>query len=70
MKHDWREHPYGNPADDMLKEPRRRCANCGAVQARTVEHLWMRVTGYRWVPLAGRCKGNTRLRLAAGEGAA
>lgn len=56
MRHDWREYPYGNPADDMLKDRRRMCAKCGAVQTRITHHMWMRVTGYQWVPLVGRCK--------------
>jgi len=56
MKHDWKPFLYGNPADDMLKDRRRRCENCGAVQARITHHAWMRITGYQWVPLVGRCK--------------
>lgn len=56
MKHDWREHLYGNLADDMLKDRRRKYANCGAMQTRIVHHAWMRVTGYQWTPLVGRCK--------------
>jgi len=41
----------------MLASPMRRCTNCGAEQERLTETRWMRVTGYRWLPLVGRCKG-------------
>lgn len=57
MKHDWER-----LADDLKKvcehgwEPMRRCRNCGKVQKRVSETAWMRVTGYTWHPLAGRCK--------------
>lgn len=58
MKHDW------EPIPDTLEktcqhgwDPMRKCKNCGIVQQRYPETAWMRVTGYRWLPLAGRCKG-------------
>lgn len=42
--------------------PRRRCVNCGAIQQRYSEHSWMRVTGYSWQPLVGRCKKGNQMR--------
>lgn len=57
MRHDWIRMP------DTIKKvcqygwsPVRTCKNCGAIQTRVSETLWMRVTGYRWLPLVGRCK--------------
>jgi hypothetical protein len=41
----------------LMGDPHRQCQNCGAVQKRLTEHAWMRVTGYRWLPLVGRCAG-------------
>ena len=35
----------------------RKCALCGKTQSKESVEDWMRVTGYRWVPLVGRCKG-------------
>lgn len=55
MKHDW-ERQYRNEPADMLRDRYRRCRNCGAEQSRETHYLWMRVTGYRWAPLVGRCK--------------
>lgn len=58
MKHNWE--PYYDPAKSnaeiFISEPQRKCQNCGVIQTRITEHLWMRVTGYKWRPLAGRCK--------------
>lgn len=58
MKHDW-EYSTHTLAEVMKHgwEPRRICKNCGAVQQRESQSNWMRVTGYRWLPLVGRCKG-------------
>jgi hypothetical protein len=55
MAHKWTDHPYDNQADNLMKNRRRRCSTCGAVQERVTDYAWMRVTGYRWTPLAGRC---------------
>lgn len=58
MKHEWQH--YDNPAktnaEKFMGEPERRCAHCGTVQQRITQHAWMRVTGYLWRPLAGRCR--------------
>lgn len=39
---------------------KRRCENCGAEQTKESFHRWMRVAGYRWEPLVGRCKPNKK----------
>jgi hypothetical protein len=57
MAHKW-EHSDGGPDAHPLGGPYRRCANCGIIQQRFSKTEWMRVTGYYWWPLAGRCKPN------------
>jgi len=54
MKHNWE--PVTQTATTFLSGPQRKCTNCGAEQTRESKHIWMRVVGYRWCPLAGRCK--------------
>jgi hypothetical protein len=62
MKHDW---SYKNPAPftKWFKyfgcHNLRQCKNCGIIQEQHPETEWMRVIGYKWHPLAGRCKGKT-----------
>jgi len=55
MKHAWIDNA---PTDHnrMLAAPMRRCTNCGARQERVTHTSWMRVTGYQWLPLVGRCR--------------
>jgi len=53
MKHDWKTVYEGR----MPYPPQRRCSNCGKFQERISHHAWMRVVGYQWVPLVGRCAG-------------
>jgi hypothetical protein len=53
MKHQWNDVSEEN---GILGPPKRRCANCAVEQERITEHAWMRVTGYHWWPLAGRCQ--------------
>lgn len=55
MKHEWQPLPYESSVDDMMRPPRRKCATCGKVQTRETQTWYMRVTGYRWRPLVGRC---------------
>jgi hypothetical protein len=59
MKHDWENTNSKDKFGDMNNYGRRRCRNCQVEQTKNAQHLWMRVTGYRWEPLAGRCKGQT-----------
>jgi hypothetical protein len=54
MKHDWEPSPKEGTMKYLWLEIR-LCANCGAEQIKEVKHSWMKVTGYRWEPLAGRC---------------
>lgn len=57
MKHDWEDIMSELPIQTQLAiHGARRCRNCGAEQEKWAEYLWMRVVGYRWEPLAGRCK--------------
>lgn len=53
MKHDWLDVSDEN---GILGPRKRRCKNCGSEQERISHHAWMRVTGYQWLPLAGRCE--------------
>lgn len=57
MAHDWLPytHPSWGPGKMLMGDPHRQCKHCGAVQKKITEHAWMRVTGYRWLPLVGRC---------------
>jgi len=52
VKHRWAD---ASEENGILGPIKRRCANCGAVQERITHHAWMRVTGYQWLPLVGRC---------------
>lgn len=58
-KHQWIELPSSGDVRDRARWFRRvrQCAVCGRVQEWETEHLWMRVVGYRWLPLVGRCPG-------------
>jgi len=55
MKHDWEDIKKGG-IEDMGNYGHRRCRNCGKEQTKESIHVWMRVVGYQWYPLAGRCK--------------
>ena len=58
MKHQWEELPATVAKVCKLGwETVRVCSVCGRAQRRETQHLWMRVTGYRWEPLVGRCPG-------------
>ncbi len=52
MAHKWRRY-----VRDMTEC--RRCLRCRAEQTRERVTHWGRVIGYRWRPLAGRCRGTT-----------
>ena len=54
MRHNWKD--IGPKR--VLADPRRQCGNCEKIQERVTHYLWMRVVGYQWLPLAGRCKGD------------
>jgi hypothetical protein len=58
MKHEWEQiggriHKLG----DFRFKTVRRCVLCGALQTRESLSEWMRVVGYTWYPLVGKCKG-------------
>ena len=55
--HRWEEFTPENHQLAMSTFGSRRCLNCSVVQHKEQQTSWMRVTGYRWWPLAGRCKG-------------
>lgn len=70
MKHDWEVISAPIEWDDKFETFRicskkrfrlhdtvKICKICGKMQMRNTEHEWMRVIGYRWIPLVGRCKG-------------
>lgn len=62
MKHDWEDwyaDPKKTPAQVFMGERQRACRCCGKVQTLQIEQAWGRVTGRRWMPLIGRCKGST-----------
>lgn len=56
--HDW---DYSRKDQSIAEQMRgcgyRKCRNCGKEQWKEAQYSWMRVTGYKWLPLAGRCKG-------------
>ncbi|MGD2065592.1 MAG: hypothetical protein PVI43_00295 [Candidatus Bathyarchaeota archaeon] len=53
-KHDWQ--PVDQGVLGLVADPKRVCSRCGAQQTRQTDYLWMRVTGYKWVPPVGKCK--------------
>lgn len=55
VKHNWEEINQG--IKGISNYGKRQCEICGAVQVKESIHVWMRVVGYRWFPLIGRCKG-------------
>ena len=56
MAHDWEDILCElTPAEQLSVYGHRRCRNCRAVQSREAQHVWMRITGYRWEPLVGGC---------------
>ena len=55
MKHNWIQLDCNIP--ERWFKTLRQCTHCGKVHERHTEHVWMRVTGYKWLPLIGRCKG-------------
>jgi len=57
VKHEWEYPP--STIQDLGNYGRRRCKHCKAEQTKEAHYLWMRVTGYRWYPLVGRCKGGS-----------
>ena len=70
-KHEWEDVSQG--VEGISNYGKRRCLLCGAVQTKECEQAWMRVVSYRWVPLAGRCKGGiamTKVRMDGRKAAA
>jgi hypothetical protein len=66
MRHDWRGNLSFAEKSDLgfhILSTVRQCRNCGSAQLR--ESLYggcygrsgPKVTGYQWLPLVGRCKG-------------
>lgn len=60
MAHKWEFVHQGQ--EGLGNYGKRRCVRCGAEQTKHAEHLWMRVTGYRWEPLVGRCPADKNQR--------
>jgi hypothetical protein len=52
MKHEWIAYG-GTPS---LPGTYRRCKRCRAIQQLNDVQNWGRIVGYRWYPLAGRCR--------------
>lgn len=59
MAHKWIDIPTKG-LEGLSIYGKRKCERCGAVQKKEAEHLWMRVTGYRWYPLVGRCPSDRK----------
>ena len=57
MKHEWEHYTPEDLYEQMGSNGARKCRLCGKVQKKIAQYLWMRVTGYRWEPLIGKCKG-------------
>ena len=54
MAHKWID-IYNWKVSGISAYGHRKCEKCGVEQKKFPEHLWMRVTGYSWQPLVGRC---------------
>jgi hypothetical protein len=54
MRHSWYIQNQG--IKGMFNYGMRRCLNCGKEQVKESEHLWRRVSSYKWSPPVGRCK--------------
>jgi hypothetical protein len=63
MKHDWGE-ASGLTMAQRIGSRKRQCRNCGAVQTREQKTWYMRVVGYQWWPLVGRCRPQQHPPLA------
>ncbi len=61
MRHKWKN-VHGSEPRDIGTHGRRICESCGVEQEKFAQQVWGRVTGYRWEPLVGRCKGKTARR--------
>ena len=55
MAHEWEDVSQG--IEGLSNYGKRRCKRCGVEQTKEAEQVWMRIVGYKWFPLAGRCKG-------------
>ncbi|MBT9176624.1 MAG: hypothetical protein DDT20_00944 [Firmicutes bacterium] len=64
MKHAWKPHSFNYPSGSVWRVNGRRCTRCGACQHREAHYLWMRVVGYQWWPLVGRCLGRQKVQGA------
>ncbi len=60
MRHDWENIPI--PMHRFGVNAIRRCRNCAIEQTKEDVQDWGRVVGYRWRPLAGRCKGKRKAK--------
>lgn len=57
MRHEWEDVGGDHAHPETWMRILRQCKHCLKVQEKETEHLWMRVVGYRWLPLVGRCPG-------------
>lgn len=65
MAHEWRPmttEELGGMFKAMSTFDSRKCTKCGAEQKKEVEHSWMRVVGYQWLPLVGRCPKDKKVK--------
>lgn len=58
MRHDFE--PVNQGIEGIWNYGKRRCKNCKKTQTKQSEQEWMKVTGYKWYPLIGRCKGEKK----------
>lgn len=58
MKHEWQILDEGMIG--MISSPIRKCSHCNLTQRKRTLTNWMRVVGYKWEPLVGRCKGKNQ----------
>ena len=63
MRHDWQQYTPTGKGHPLLLNEHRRCENCGAIQEKVTDYLWMRVVrsvpaGCRVVPVLERAAGS------------
>ncbi len=51
----------------LVKSPKRRCVKCEVTQTYETRTAWMRVIGYHWYPLVGRCPKDSKRILKQKE---
>ena len=59
VKHKWENYTPEDISKAISGYAHRKCVLCGATQTKESKTSWMRVVGYYWFPLVGKCKGKS-----------